>query len=75
MDTLSNSDISGAIWRRVARDHELKFTMKDGHIFKFDGFKEKVCLLSVFFLILLIKSFIMKFITIPMFVILIFLCR
>ena len=42
IDTLVNSDITGAIWRRVARDYELKLTLKSGHVYKFDGFKEKV---------------------------------
>ncbi|XP_076817468.1 FACT complex subunit SSRP1-like [Clavelina lepadiformis] len=41
IDTIANSDVSGIVWRRVARDNELKLTLKNGHIFKFDGFKDK----------------------------------
>ena len=37
-----HDDVEEAIWRRVAKGHELKLVSKDGHQYRFDGFQEQV---------------------------------
>lgn len=42
VDTVLKKDLQSAIWRRVAREFELKLNLNNGQSFKFDGFKENV---------------------------------
>uniref|UniRef100_H2ZR11 FACT complex subunit SSRP1 n=1 Tax=Ciona savignyi TaxID=51511 RepID=H2ZR11_CIOSA len=40
IDSILQNDLHSVLWRRVARDFELKFQVRSGHVFRFDGFKE-----------------------------------
>ncbi|XP_078482951.1 FACT complex subunit SSRP1 [Ciona intestinalis] len=40
IDSIQQNDLHSALWRRVARDFEIKFQMNSGQVFRFDGFKE-----------------------------------
>lgn len=43
---IASTDIKKFTWLRAARGHELRITLKDGTISKFDGFKKEVCVVS-----------------------------
>ncbi|XP_060119091.1 FACT complex subunit SSRP1 [Heteronotia binoei] len=40
VDNIQASELSEGIWRRVALGHGLKLLTKNGHVYKYDGFRE-----------------------------------
>ncbi|XP_030043369.1 FACT complex subunit SSRP1 isoform X2 [Microcaecilia unicolor] len=40
VDNIQGSDLSEGIWRRVALGHGIKLMTKNGHVYKYDGFRE-----------------------------------
>lgn len=54
VDNIQASELAEGVWRRVALGHGLKLLTKNGHVYKYDGFRESVsprrCLLPSFLL-------------------------
>lgn len=54
VDNIQASELAEGVWRRVALGHGLKLLTKNGHVYKYDGFRESVsprrCLLLSFLL-------------------------
>lgn len=42
MDNIQASELAEGVWRRVALGHGLKLLTKNGHVYKYDGFRESV---------------------------------
>lgn len=42
VDNIQASELAEGIWRRVALGHGLKLLTKNGHVYKYDGFRETV---------------------------------
>ncbi len=40
MDNIQASELAEGVWRRVALGHGLKLLTKNGHVYKYDGFRE-----------------------------------
>ncbi|XP_029430661.1 FACT complex subunit SSRP1 isoform X2 [Rhinatrema bivittatum] len=40
VDNIQGTDLSEGIWRRVALGHGIKLLTKNGHVYKYDGFRE-----------------------------------
>ncbi|XP_069485098.1 FACT complex subunit SSRP1 isoform X1 [Ambystoma mexicanum] len=40
VDNIQGSELSESLWRRVALGHGIKLTTKNGHIYKYDGFRD-----------------------------------
>ncbi|XP_042202637.1 FACT complex subunit SSRP1-like [Callorhinchus milii] len=40
VDSISAGEVVSSLWRRVAQGHGLRLQLKNGHIHKFDGFRE-----------------------------------
>nr|XP_033776569.1 FACT complex subunit SSRP1 isoform X2 [Geotrypetes seraphini] len=40
VDNIQGSELSEGIWRRVALGHGIKLITKNGHVYKYDGFRE-----------------------------------
>lgn len=48
VDNIQAGELTEGIWRRVALGHGLKLLTKNGHVYKYDGFRESVrCLVDV----------------------------
>uniref|UniRef100_A0AAR2JFH7 FACT complex subunit SSRP1 n=1 Tax=Pygocentrus nattereri TaxID=42514 RepID=A0AAR2JFH7_PYGNA len=59
VDSIPAPDLSVAQWRRVCLGHGIKLATSNGHIYKYDGFKDSVSILKwrVFLMIWEIASF------------------
>lgn len=42
VDNIQASELAEGVWRRVALGHGLKLLTKNGHVYKYDGFRESV---------------------------------
>lgn len=42
VDNIQAGELTEGIWRRVALGHGLKLLTKNGHVYKYDGFRESV---------------------------------
>lgn len=42
VDNIQAAELTEGIWRRVALGHGLKLLTKNGHVYKYDGFRESV---------------------------------
>ena len=48
VDNIQAGELTEGIWRRVALGHGLKLLTKNGHVYKYDGFRESVrCLVAI----------------------------
>lgn len=48
VDNIQAGELTEGIWRRVALGHGLKLLTKNGHVYKYDGFRESVrCPLAI----------------------------